>query len=124
MRIPINILVSAFMEFKSNLKIYHWSTSRYSRHIASNNIETSISELIDNFIETFIGIYGTRPNMDYNEYHINLNSWNDYEIINVFENFKQFLIKLPFDEIDVDLITLRDSLMNELNRTLYLFTLE
>ena len=44
-----------FMEMLNTIKIYHWSTLSYPTHKAIDELHEKLSELIDSFIEKYIG---------------------------------------------------------------------
>ena len=44
-----------FLEILNTIKIYHWSTLSYPTHKATDDLHSKLSELIDSFIEFYIG---------------------------------------------------------------------
>ena len=44
-----------FMEMLNTIKIYHWSTLSYPTHKATDELHEKLSELVDSFIEKYIG---------------------------------------------------------------------
>lgn len=56
--LDVSILILTFMEMLNTIKIFHWSTLSYPSHIATDNLHTKMSELIDSFIEQYIGGVG------------------------------------------------------------------
>ena len=44
-----------FLEILNTIKIYHWSTLSYPTHKATDELHSKMSELIDSFIEIYIG---------------------------------------------------------------------
>ena len=44
-----------FMTILDQIKLYHWQTTSYSRHKATDELHEQISELVDKFIETIHG---------------------------------------------------------------------
>ena len=44
-----------FLEMLNTIKIYHWSTLSYPIHKATDELHTKLSELVDSFIEIYIG---------------------------------------------------------------------
>lgn len=44
-----------FLEMLNTIKIYHWSTLSYPTHKATDDLHSKLSELIDSFIEIYIG---------------------------------------------------------------------
>ena len=50
-------LIEIFLQFPSQVKLYHWQTTSYPRHKASDSLVSGIQELIDQFVETYQGKY-------------------------------------------------------------------
>jgi hypothetical protein len=44
-----------FLEMLNTIKIYHWSTLSYPTHKATDELHSKLSELVDSFIEIYIG---------------------------------------------------------------------
>ena len=44
-----------FLEMLNTIKIYHWSTLSYPTHKATDELHEKLSELVDSFIEKYIG---------------------------------------------------------------------
>lgn len=118
-------LVKYFYHMTLNIKLYHWSTHSYSRHKASDTLYGNLLELIDKFIEVYMGAY-CRPKYD-EKFNISVTQFNDTDIKNELENYKKYITnELPkyLKESDTDLLNIRDEILGELNQTLYLFTLK
>jgi hypothetical protein len=116
--------VKFFFTLQNTLKLYHWSTKSYSRHISSDNLFNNIILTSDKFMETFQGKYG-KINVGV-EFITNNKVLNDNEII-VFLNeakiWLQSVVKNNMLNIeDTDLLNIRDDLLGNINQTLYLFT--
>jgi hypothetical protein len=47
--------ILCFLELLNTIKIYHWSTLSYPTHKATDKLHTKLSELVDSFIEIYIG---------------------------------------------------------------------
>lgn len=47
--------ILCFLELLNTVKIYHWSTLSYPTHKATDELHTKLSELVDSFIEIYIG---------------------------------------------------------------------
>lgn len=99
-------------------------TTSYARHTAADRLVDTVSNLGDKFIETYIGKYG-RPKYFYS--NLNTRVMNDNEIIVYFKECVSFLTAsmdvIGVRETDTDLLNIRDELLSEINKTLYLFTL-
>lgn len=47
--------ILCFLELLNTIKIYHWSTLSYPTHKATDELHSKMSELVDSFIEIYIG---------------------------------------------------------------------
>ena len=47
--------ILCFLELLNTIKIYHWSTLSYPTHKATDELYDKLSELVDSFIEIYIG---------------------------------------------------------------------
>jgi hypothetical protein len=116
-------LIQDFMNFLVNMKIYHWKTNSYPRHKASDECFEKIQELIDEFVEVYIGKY-SRSKMfshDGSKKSYSILNLNDKTVIPFVNKFKVKLEKL---KLKGDLLNIRDEMVAELNQCLYLFTLD
>ena len=119
-------IIQMFFHMQLNIKLYHWQTKVYARHKATDDLLTSLSDLIDQFIEVYIGRY-KRPkftdgfNVEVNE----LNEESAKELIKTYITMMKTRVpKYLKKESDSDLLNIRDEILGLLNKTLYLFTLE
>jgi len=119
-------LLLTFLTFQTQLRMYHWSTKKYNRHIESGNLYEKIDALIDEFMETLQGKLGP---VTYKKAMLKLRSTSDSAIIGDMNKFKVFLsrdIELylnRFSHMNNDLQNIRDEMLGAINRSLYLFTL-
>ncbi len=51
----IAVHILSFLELLNTVKIYHWSTLTYATHKATDELHKKLSELVDSFIEIYIG---------------------------------------------------------------------
>lgn len=119
----IESIVQVFFHMLLNIKLYHWETTEYSRHKASDELHGNLSELIDKFVEVYIGGY-TRPRFA-SSFNIKVKQLNDTSIIEILNEYVQFLkYELPnhVKESDTHLLNIRDEMLAEINQALYLFT--
>jgi len=114
-----------FLELANNTKLYHWVTTGFARHKASDELFESIITISDEYMETMMGKYG-RPKLPTSS-KLTLKSLNDKTII---EYYKACIVYLETTftstldtKTDTDLLNLRDELLGKLKKTLYLFTL-
>lgn len=118
-------IVTIFFHMMLNIKLYHWETTSFSRHKASDELHGNLSGLIDNFVEVYMGSYN-RPKFT-SGFTIKVKQLNDSNITPVLDEYNKFLKhELPkfVKESDTHLLNIRDEMLAEINKTLYLFTLD
>jgi len=115
--------IPTMLFFLNNMKIYHWRTTTFSRHKASDDAFAHIQDLFDKFVETYSGRYGRDklfpPGM--NNQSTSIVYFNDKNINTLVKQLVKFLTNASFE--DPELINIRDDMLTVLNQTLYLFTL-
>ena len=115
--------IHIFFNMLMNISLYHWSTTNYARHTSSGALYDTVSLLVDQFIETYMGRY-KRPEFEQDTFTVDVKQFNDTTIIDALKEYIQFLEhKLPLYVSDSDLLNIRDEILAEINKTLYLFTL-
>jgi hypothetical protein len=117
-------LVQIFFHMLLNIKLYHWQTTNYARHKASDELHGNLSESIDKFIEVYIGGYD-RPKFN-SSFSVKVRQLNDDNIKEVLQEYITFLKhELPnfIKESDTHLLNIRDDFLTHINQALYLFTL-
>lgn len=119
-------IILTFMSFRDMMKIYHWRTTSYARHKASDALVQGLDPLIDQFVEVALGKYD-RPSFKKGNFSINLVNLNDEEVITSLLVFKEYLLEnlsqLDQDMSNADLLNIRDEILALINQTIYLFTL-
>lgn len=121
-------IIPIFLKFLSQIKVYHWQTRNYARHVASDNLHIKLSTLIDNFIETYQGKRNRDRLMLPTDTALTIQNLNDDEIEEYLFEFKSFLMQelptiLPEGMTNPDLLNIRDEMVSTVNQTLYLFSL-
>lgn len=114
----------------ANIRLLHWQTKSYARHIATDTLYSTLNDLVDQFVEAYMGRYGrismpqgtTLELMEFDPPEGELD-----EPVQYLERVRNQLVtgipKLLFVEEDVDLLNIRDEMVQVINKTLYLFTL-
>jgi len=116
-----------FLYIINQMKIYHWQTKVYARHIASDSLIQSLLEKTDKFLETMQGSENKRILLNSKNSTIQLKNESDTSILKVLKSFKDWLeYKLPgyLTEENSDLMNIRDDILGDVNKTIYLFTFE
>jgi hypothetical protein len=113
----INNIVRFFFTLQLLNKVYHWNTTSYARHIATDKFNSNLLSLTDKFVEVYIGRHKVKPVVN----NIKLDKKDDISIVKLFEESKQYLEEIELK--DPELLNIRDELLGEINQTLYLFRL-
>jgi hypothetical protein len=134
MQYSLSEIVSRIMQTRDVLQIYHWNTKSYARHKASDDLVQGLTTQMDKFVEVYMGI-NTKENIIINK-KITLKNYNDTQISNSLIDLLNYLEDLTLESRDKtylrkskarvtsDLLNIRDDMMNEIHKTLYLFTLQ
>lgn len=118
-------IVNLMMTLRDQIKLYHWQTMNYPRHIATNDLVAKLDTNIDQFVEVYIGRYG-RPKLTGKNATIHLRNHSDKEAQKMIQEIVGWLeTELPkkLKKTDTELFNIRDTILQDLNQTLYLFTL-
>ena len=118
-----NIII-VFFHMLNTIKLYHWQTISYARHKATDSLHAELSDLIDKFIEVYIGRY-QRPKYN-NTVKIKVEELTDDTAVTTINEYIEYLkndIVKYLKPSDTDLLNIRDEMLQNLNQTLYLFTL-
>ena len=120
-----SVIPYIFMTMREQVKIYHWQTLSYPRHIATNDLVTKLDASIDQFVEVYISKYG-RPLFTGKTSSIKLINFKDIEMTRFVKDAISWLendLPQKLKKTDTDLLNIRDTIVTDLNQTLYLFTL-
>ena len=120
-------IVPTFLHMLNTVKLYHWKTTSFSTHKATDELYGSLNEKIDQFVEVMLGKreMGGRAKL-LNVPMIKLSVFSNNEaFIKQIENYKAFLLDFSaFDPVmNADLLAIRDEILADFNKFLYLLTL-
>jgi hypothetical protein len=118
-------IVHLMMTLRDQVKLYHWQTLNYPRHIATNDLVTKLDANIDQFVEVYVGKYG-RPKLSGKTSSIHLRNHSDKEAVALLKEAIDWLstvLPRKLKKTDTDLFNIRDTIVADLNQTLYMFTL-
>lgn len=117
-------IIKIFFHMSNNIKLYHWQTTSYAQHKATDELLSNISPLIDQFVEVYMGRY-QRPKFQ-EEFMIRIEELTTDTLITLINEYISFLKKeLPkyIKQSDTDLLNIREEILANFNKTLYLLTL-
>jgi hypothetical protein len=114
-----------FLQLRDQIKLYHWQTRVYARHIATDQILEKLEKHIDSFVEVYIGKYG-RPRVTGKNAEITVHNMTEAGASRMLQAALRYLqgpLTRSLREGDYDLFALRDDLVEDMNQLAYLFTL-
>ena len=124
-------LVAFIFSVQSHLKLYHWTTTSFSRHKAMDELVEVFSTQSDRFVENYIGKYGRTAGLLFGNpaavFDISIAPLNDGTVVAFLKASIHFFTRqlpkhLQADD-DADLLTIRDEIVAALNKARYLCTL-
>lgn len=120
-------IATVFLEMLLMVKLFHWKTTSYATHKATDELYLKLNANIDSFIEILLGKTGSR---------IDLMSKNNIRLVDLssqeslkkeVDSFKSYLVGLNDNKAlqamsNTDLFNIRDTILGDLNQFLYLLT--
>jgi len=116
-----------FLEMLLMVKLFHWKTTSYATHKATDELYTKLNANIDSFIEILLGKTGSRIDLMSNK-NIKLVDLSSQESLKrEVEAFKGYLVSLDDNKAmrtmsNTDLYNIRDTILGDMNQFLYLLT--
>jgi DNA-binding ferritin-like protein len=120
-------IVTMFLQMLNTVKLYHWKTSSYSQHKATDELYNNLNENIDLFVEIMLGKKGDRVNLTGQKSLPLMDYKNLSDFKKEIEKYKTFLINMNKDAglnitNNSDLLNVRDEILGNLNQFTYLLT--
>jgi hypothetical protein len=114
-------IINFMVQFEQQLRVYHWQTKSYARHMAYGGTYDALSDLIDAFVESYMGKYGR---VSINPIQIsNMISENDIEV-----QLTSFMKVMDLCTLacknDTDLLNIKDEMLAQATKLKYLITLQ
>ena len=116
-----------FLEMLMMIKLFHWKTHSYATHKATDQLYDSLNDNMDKFIEVLLGKTGSRIDLMNNK-TISLIDLNSQESLkSKIMSLKSYLVGLDNNKAlstmsNSDLFNIRDEILGDLNKFLYLLT--
>jgi len=120
-------IASVFLEMLLMVKLYHWKTTSYATHKATDELYLKLNANIDSFIEILLGKSGSRIDL-MSKSNIRLVDLSSQESLKrEVDAFKGYLVRLNDNKAlqtmsNSDLFNIRDTILGDLNQFLYLLT--
>lgn len=113
----------------NQLKIFHWQTKSFAEHEAFGKTYDALNELIDEFIEVYQGKYGRIFPVG-EEFNVTLINYTPERIDSTMKQIVQYLTyellnKEDYSQdINSELLNIRDEMLSNVNKLRYLLTLK
>jgi len=119
-------LLETFFDMLNTIKLYHWKTTSYAEHKATDELHERLSGNIDTFVEVLLG--KMVPNrIQYKKSNAPIHDVNDKAtFVTHMIRYRNILIELSNvldSKTDTDLLNIRDEMLSNINQFLYLFSL-
>jgi hypothetical protein len=120
-------IVIMFLQMLNTVKLYHWKTTSYAEHKATDELYANLNLNIDKFVEIMLGKTGGRVNLTEQKSIPLLDYTGLTNFKREVEMYKQFLINMNKDAglnitNNSDLLNSRDEILGNLNQFTYLLT--
>lgn len=119
-------LATKLLEFRNQIVVLHWQTDSYAQHKALGGLYESLDDSIDELVETYAGINGKEAineSFVFSADNLGESGTDPVSVLNKFVSFLTVDLTALF-KVNTDLLNMRDSILGEVNHTLYLLTLK
>ena len=125
-------IMTTFLTFINQIKIYHWQTTSYPRHKATDELHSELSDLVDKFIEVLTGrliveTESSNKRILLTTDSIKLYNCTDAKGYQIIINIKKYLESDEFINViktSSELINIKEEMLAAINKTSYLFSLQ
>lgn len=120
--------ITMMLESLMMIKLYHWKTHSFAGHKATDDLYETLNGHMDNFVEVLMGkMAGTRANFLNTKSVRLVDLSNKKQLVDRVNAIKKYLSSMetlvPMMNA-TDLLNIRDEILGDLNKFLYLLTLE
>jgi len=116
-------IVLYFFELQMNVKMYHWTTTQYSNHKTTNKLLEKLSDLIDSFVEKYMGAF-SRPVMKVGS-NVPIQNMTKTKYVKLLKQAQDYL-RGDLEKViskNTELLNIRDEMLGEIDQSLYFATL-
>ena len=114
-----------FLEMLLMVKLFHWKTHSFATHKATDELYDSLNEHVDKFIEVLLGKTGNRIDLMNHKTISLIDLDSTSKLKSKIEAFKSYLVSLTTNTsimTNTDLLNIRDEILGDMNKFLYLLT--
>lgn len=110
------------LRLQGNIKLYHWNTLNYNRHLISDQLYSNLDPLLDQFVELVLARQDRKASAQ--PVSISFQIMTDEQFILYLKQFAQAFIQLAnklFDPTtDPDIMSVKDDIISAVQQALYL----
>lgn len=109
-----------FLGLVGQIKVFHWTTMSYSHHKALDDLHKSLSELVDELIEVYMGKFNKQP---IELFTITMNATSDTSnLLGYLEEQREIIrsIRNKHFKSSSEIQNITDSMMSSISNTIYL----
>ena len=116
-----------FLEMLLMLKLFHWKTHSFATHKATDELYSSLNDHMDKFVEVLLGKSGSRINLMSQKKILLLDLESQAKLKLHINSFIDYLVGLTsntfmMSKTNTDLLNIRDEILQDMNKFLYLLT--
>jgi len=116
-------VIKPMLNFRNQIKLYHWKTYSYARHKTTDKFLELFDEKVDRFVETMMGSRDLNVKDKFKLDFINVTDKSAVEYVKDFRSWVKDNLTELIEEDETDLLNIRDEILGDLNRMLYLLRL-
>jgi len=115
-------VITPLVQFQQQLRIFHWQTDSYAQHKAFGKAYEDLDDLVDTFVETYMGIFGrSKPTTTF---VLELKPLTTSNVDLSIEHFLDYLKDMDREISDkTDLLNIRDEIIGLANHLKYRLSL-
>jgi len=118
-----NKVMEYFLGLLGQIKVFHWATMSYGQHKALDDFHGSLSDLVDKFVEVYLGRYKKQP---VKSFKISMDAVSDMSKLDKFlETERENVRKMhPVFNKSSELQNLLDEMLAAFDQAIYLCNLK
>lgn len=120
----LNQFIKICMSLEIYTRMHHWNTINYALHRATDKFIDSLLDIMDKFVEVYIGLYNVRP--IFNQIRVDnccLTDIDNKKYIEILSSYVDLIRNIKLESDKTELLNIRDELLGEMNKTKYLLSL-
>jgi len=116
-------VITPLVQFQQQLRIFHWQTDSYAQHKAFGKIYESLDDLVDSFVEKYMGTFGrSKPTTTF---VLELKPLSTSNVDIAIQHFIDYLKDMDNEIPDnTNLLNIRDEILGEIHQLKYLLSLK